>query len=282
MDSFDESEFGEAEADSGTEESALTEQAADAYVDGLTGDAEEEAAGLESDDYMGEVDRRLEVASYYRTLLRASLFTAATPSSRVVEREVRAFVKERLEILLSIRSEVKAPVQVVQRDFDDAEVAALKMVAARLIGKVSAAPQVAPAASPPAQVAPAVAPVPPPSAPATPKASPPPAAPKARTAPAPKTEVSTPRRPPGRPRRTPAPPQPSASHVPPTTQTVINAETGREVVVPKVQRPAGMVPFNTGPGGQEMISEMAARNRLSTQPVLAGAIANVVRSSDNQ
>src|SRR4051812_13332832 len=56
----------------------------------------------ESDDYMALVDQRLEVAQYYRLLLGAPLFDKDTLASRIVEREHRAFIRERLEILLSI------------------------------------------------------------------------------------------------------------------------------------------------------------------------------------
>jgi translation initiation factor IF-2 len=90
---------------------------------------------------MSNVDQRLEVATYFRQLLRQSLFSDASTAARTVERKVRVFVKEQLEILLSLRPEV-APVAVVVPQFDEAEVAALKMVAARLIKKPDLAPAV--------------------------------------------------------------------------------------------------------------------------------------------
>lgn len=79
---------------------------------------------------MSEVELRLEEANWYRALLSNSLFNSGGPIAEKVEAEVRAFVKSRLRILLGLEAEKKAQAPV----FSDAEVLALRGLAARITG----------------------------------------------------------------------------------------------------------------------------------------------------
>lgn len=56
-------------------------------------------------DQMSEVEKRLEVAQYYRLLLNDSLFQEPTEASLKVEEEVRGFIKSRLGVLLGIKQQ---------------------------------------------------------------------------------------------------------------------------------------------------------------------------------
>src|SRR5262249_21609094 len=63
---------------------------------------------------LSEVERRLEIASHYRLLLQDRLFESTSLAARQVEAEVRAFVKERLEILVGMRQPTTAQTQTVK------------------------------------------------------------------------------------------------------------------------------------------------------------------------
>lgn len=120
----------------------------DSYEDSESEDATAEtAAGIveqlmapdteasdEPADYMAEVDRRLDVAAFYRQLLRGSLFEGDSASAAIVEAEVRQFAVQRLEVLLNIRSE---PVKVVEATplFTDLEVQTLRILLQQLVKK---------------------------------------------------------------------------------------------------------------------------------------------------
>lgn len=98
------------------------------------------------DDVMDEAEKRFEVAQYYKLLLNDSLFENKTEASMRVEEEIRAFIKDRLGVLLGIRpsksasSESFTDEQIsVLRDFadigeDGPEV--LKAVMGRLVKKL--------------------------------------------------------------------------------------------------------------------------------------------------
>lgn len=86
------------------------------------------------DEHMSEVEKRLEVASYYRMLLNDSLFTDATAAGRTVEAEVRAFIRERLAVLLNIKPARPEPVE-VKSPFSDVQIQALQALANKVIGK---------------------------------------------------------------------------------------------------------------------------------------------------
>lgn len=216
---------------------------------------------LEEDDteYMADVDQRLEVATYFRTLLRQSLFSDASSAARIVERKVRVFVKEQLEILLSLRPEA-APAAVVVPQFDEAEVAALKMVAARLIKKpdlAPPAPTVKPVAVPPAPRVPTVVPAVVTRRPAAPLAAVP-AAPAVRSAaPAPSQAVKPTR---GRPR---GPAKPAAGPKLEEVRLIAHPDDPSVMVETRhkrIQRPAGAIPFPSEGAMEAAIAATAHRS----------------------
>lgn len=185
--------------------------------------------------YMEEVDRRLDVAATYRSLLRNPLFEGdATDSTTIVESEIREFIVNRLQVLLSMKDapakQVQAPVK--EFPFSDFEVQTLKLLLDSMVKK-GLAPKptavVAPLATAPApKTAPTVrratAPV------AAPAKVPPvqPAAPKAKP-----KQASTP---PGI--RTPDSVAP----------TVIDPRTGEEVQLRRTKRqvvPVNRIPMPT-------------------------------------
>lgn len=137
---------------------ADSEEAAEQVVQQLE-QQEQEAA---FDDQLSEVEQRLEIASYYRLLLNDHLFGDMTPAAVEVEKEVRGFIRNRLEVLLGIKQET-APAKDV---FTEAEVSALKTVASKILRKpelaepVKAAPPPAPSlrqvAAPAAKAPPAL------------------------------------------------------------------------------------------------------------------------------
>lgn len=96
-----------------------------------------------SEDYSNEIDKRLEVAAYYQQLRRGSLFTSDTEASRIVEREVRRFVQQRLEVLVGMRAAEPAPQVQVKLPFTEPQITALTVWADRLLKKdpVQEAPQ---------------------------------------------------------------------------------------------------------------------------------------------
>lgn len=85
------------------------------------------------DEQMDEADKRLEVASYYRILLRGALFDDESEAALSVQREVRGFIKTRLEVLLGMRTE-KAAVPTKQ-PFTEEQLEALKALANRVLKK---------------------------------------------------------------------------------------------------------------------------------------------------
>lgn len=154
-----------------TEEEAqsVQEAAVDQVVQAMEPEPTQEAGG--TTDYMSQALRRLEIAQFYNMLLQHTFFTEGSETSEIVEGEVRAFVEERLEILLGMRAAAeKVVVQERKPTPADAltepEVQALRMVASKLIRKPELAASATPAPQPP-KPAPAVrqAPVPTPPPP---------------------------------------------------------------------------------------------------------------------
>ncbi len=252
---YDDTEFDDPPAD---DVAAATEQAADTFVQSLVSPPATEPAD-DPEDYMSEVDRRFEIASHYRELLRAPLFRGGGDAAGIVEDEVRGFVRERLETLMGMREE-RRPVEVVvaPKDFDPDELQALKAVARKLLDRNPAAPVVVPApvkADP--SVQPAAAPVAPPVAPQV----------HSRQPPASTTPPVRPRR--GRPPGPAKPVQPAAAPTTPPTEVerqVENPETGQmqTVKAQRIQRPAGMIPIAVVPaGGMSPGSEHVIRMRTS-------------------
>jgi hypothetical protein len=122
--SFDDSEFGGEEA------------AADHAADQALRSIEESPAPVSDEDAaLADVDLRLETADYYRAILNHAFFDVASEASQIVDREIRAFIRERLEILLGLRSP-KVPVAVAApAQFADDEVKALKLLATKVLNK---------------------------------------------------------------------------------------------------------------------------------------------------
>jgi ribosomal protein S8E len=84
------------------------------------------------DSGLSEVEKRLELASYYRLLLEDSIFDNQSESAQKVNAEIRDFVRGRLEVLVGLRQEVTAPV-VVESPFTPEEITALKAVADKVL-----------------------------------------------------------------------------------------------------------------------------------------------------
>lgn len=109
----------------------------------------EDTSVNEIDDSMNEVEKRLEIASYYRLLLEDNLFNDDSEAAARVNNEVRGFVRRRLEVLVGLRAEKTEAVS----QFSKEEVVALKAVAAKVM-KVPAivvpkAPEIKKVAPPP-------------------------------------------------------------------------------------------------------------------------------------
>lgn len=82
---------------------------------------------------MSMVEKRLELAKYYRLLMDGSLFNDDSDEAREVEDEIRGFVQQRLETLVGLR----APTALATGQFSSEEVAVLKAVAAKVLKKPS-------------------------------------------------------------------------------------------------------------------------------------------------
>ena len=162
-------------------------------------------APAQDDADLTQVDERLEVAMYYRELLRNPLFNEDTPAAARVCAEVREFVKGRLGVLMGVAPEDMARplIQKVEPQFTDDEAARLKDILGRfgtddltalsmLASKVLKKPElVAPPKAPTVRQAAA------PAAPAPPPAPPAPApAPAPRPAPVAAAKAPPARRPP--------------------------------------------------------------------------------------
>ena len=93
-------------------------------------DEEEDTASI-----MSDANLRLEQGRLYQMVLQGNIFenTNADPKAiRNVQREIRKFVRERMETMLGIRQEQPAEQVVVSSPFNDMEVTALKMVASKV------------------------------------------------------------------------------------------------------------------------------------------------------
>ncbi len=121
-----------------TEDEATSE-----VIDGLTepdpeveAEQEVEAETADFDAQFREVEDRLQTAQYYRLLLNDSLFDVSDAAGRQVDTEIKAFVRERLEVLMGIRA-AKPVVRIekVEPQFGPEELAALKLVAKLCIEK---------------------------------------------------------------------------------------------------------------------------------------------------
>lgn len=142
---FDESEMQESEALDQFVEAIMPQQAPPQTARRV--EVQEPAEASSYAKTMSEVERRLELAKYYRVLLDDQLFGDASPVARQVEEEVRGFVQTRLRVLLNIEG---GEVKPVKFPFTDNEVLVLKSVAKTILNKDGAPkPQRATAVAPP-------------------------------------------------------------------------------------------------------------------------------------
>jgi hypothetical protein len=121
--SFDENEFGEVQE---------RQDAADAALQSLEQPQDEQ---FEEDPELSDVDLRLATADYYRAILRHDFFDINEESPKaagIVDREIRVFIRERLEVLLGLR-DPRVPEVVSQ--FEPDEVQALKILASKVLKK---------------------------------------------------------------------------------------------------------------------------------------------------
>jgi hypothetical protein len=95
----------------------------------------------EEQSLMDNARIRLEQGRLYEMLIKHSLFDGvdALPEAiSNVEKEMKDFIMERLEILLGMKSEKQVEVQRVESPFNDMEVDALRMVASKITKGASA------------------------------------------------------------------------------------------------------------------------------------------------
>ena len=86
-------------------------------------------------EIMSDANLRLEQGRLYQMVLQGNIFadTNADPKAiRNVQREIRKFVRERMETMLGIRQEQVAQETVVSSPFNDLEVQVLKMLASKM------------------------------------------------------------------------------------------------------------------------------------------------------
>lgn len=84
---------------------------------------------------MLDANLRLEQGRLYQMILQNNIFVNTNADPRAiknVQREVRKFVRERMETMLGIRQELPAQEAVVSSPFNDLEVTVLKMLASKM------------------------------------------------------------------------------------------------------------------------------------------------------
>jgi hypothetical protein len=84
---------------------------------------------------MSDANLRLEQGRLYQMVLQGDIFADTNADPRAiknVQREIRKFVRERMETMLGIRQEQPKQEAVVSSPFNDLEVTALKMLASRV------------------------------------------------------------------------------------------------------------------------------------------------------
>lgn len=100
---------------------------------------EEDLVGL-----MSDANLRLEQGRLYQMILENDIFadTNANPKAiRSVQREIRKFVRERLEVMLGIKQEQTIQQTIVSSPFNDLEVTVLKMLASKMSKGATEQPQ---------------------------------------------------------------------------------------------------------------------------------------------
>jgi hypothetical protein len=135
------------------EEAPAPESLADNLVDSLYEEPEADPRSndeeeSELDSQMLAVEERLQQAQYYRLMLNESFFKEETPLSRKVDREVRAFVRARLSVLMGVQAEPTKQAPQRPPDFTDSEIRNLKQLAATLQERATRAGAAVPAPAP--------------------------------------------------------------------------------------------------------------------------------------
>jgi hypothetical protein len=112
---------------------ARMQAAVDSAFAEMQGQEQQEAAdAAEEIRTLTEVERRLRKANYYQAILGQVLFEgSASEEALEVEAEIREFALKRLRILIGIEAEVSAS----RSSFSHEEEVALKMWAAKILGK---------------------------------------------------------------------------------------------------------------------------------------------------
>jgi len=90
----------------------------------------QQTSAQDLDDQMSEVEKRLEMAQYYRLVLQDTIFNDP-PNVEVADRvegEIREFVRSRMALLVGVGAAEKKPEPVVSQ-FTDAEVLAIRTLA---------------------------------------------------------------------------------------------------------------------------------------------------------
>lgn len=116
-----------------TQEVTLDEQALD-EVQGESYDVFEDDEE-DTKSLMADADLRLEQGRLYQMVLQGNIFADTNADPRAiknVQREIRKYVRERMETMLGIRQEQVAQQPIVSSPFNDLEVTALKMVASKV------------------------------------------------------------------------------------------------------------------------------------------------------
>ena len=100
-----------------------------------------EALGVEVEEDFTEVlndaNLRIEQGRLYQMIMNHDLFQGMEADQRAVDnvqREIRKFARERMEIMLGMRQEQSAPVAMVSSPFNDLEVDILKKIASKATG----------------------------------------------------------------------------------------------------------------------------------------------------
>ena len=256
------------------------ESATQVAANDLIQELENPTETVSDEQYMEDVDRRLDVASTYRQLLRSPLFESPTASTIIVETELREFVVQRLKILLNMAPNPVQPVVQIQSQFDEQELKTLKILLSSLAERAAKKAEVP---SGPPQVAKAPAPVQPPQPPAVRRAT----APASIPAAVPKQTARPVGRPPGPVKPAQKPPEENLVELedPRSGQTILTRKPRRQV------RSSAAVPMPRGSEMEAILNiqaqgsgaAMGARSTessITSNPFGAQLVQNALQSED--
>ena len=98
-----------------------------------------EEQGDRTDQIWSQAMQRIEEANLFKLLIKSPVFADNSASPEILEavnKKIRQFAMKELEVLLGIaQPEPVKTVQVAKSDFDEAEVQALRILAAKLLGR---------------------------------------------------------------------------------------------------------------------------------------------------